>query len=143
MNNEGASRESKVEDSDPSGRAQLVLEPGFRSNSTDARLHLLIGLWDGLHSVPPHPGPLPGERENGPPTLDHTRAGVCQITIGKTPIRRKLFRLPEGEGQGEGNTRSNTQSVPYPKDASVSPHPKRQRERCLGSGSALSSGCSR
>src|SRR5439155_3668099 len=34
----------------------------------------------------PHPGPLPGERENGPPRLDHTRAGVCQITIGKTPI---------------------------------------------------------
>src|SRR5258708_7964435 len=111
MNNEGASRESKVEDSDPSGRAQLVLEPGFRSNSTDARLHLLIGLWDGLHSVPPHPGPLPGERENGPLPLDHTRVGVCLITTGKTRIRRLLFPLPEGEGQGEGEILGRTCKV--------------------------------
>ena len=42
----------------------------------------------------------PGERENGPLPLDHTRAGVCLITIGKTPIRRLLFPLPEGQGEG-------------------------------------------
>src|SRR5438094_186412 len=42
----------------------------------------------GYIRFPPHPGPLPGERENGPPPLDHTRAGVCPITIGKTPIRQ-------------------------------------------------------
>src|SRR2546426_5628746 len=53
----------------------------------------------GYTRFPPHPGPLPGERENGPPPLDHTRAGLWLITIGKTPIRRLVFPLPEGEGQ--------------------------------------------
>src|SRR5438445_3810389 len=42
----------------------------------------------------PTPALSPGERGNGPPRLDHTRAGVCLITIGKTPIRRLLFPLP-------------------------------------------------
>ena len=45
-----------------------------------------------------------GERENGPPLLDHTRAGVYATTIGKTPNRRPLFPLPEGEGQGGPKT---------------------------------------
>ena len=74
---------------------------GLRSPAPDTPLHLLIGPWDGLHSVPPHPGPLPGERENDPPPLDHIRDGVCPITIRETPIK-SLFPLPEGEGQGEG-----------------------------------------
>src|SRR2546428_12755625 len=47
----------------------------------------LIGARDGLHSVSPHPGPTPalspGESENGPPTLDHTHAGVCQPPSAK------------------------------------------------------------
>src|SRR6266536_3230201 len=45
--------------------------------------------WATLGS--PHPGPLPGERENGPPPLDHTHVGVCPITIGKTLIGNLLF----------------------------------------------------
>ena len=43
-----------------------------------------------------------GERENpdsesGPPH-DHTRAGVCPTTTGKSPTRSQVFPLPEGEG---------------------------------------------
>src|SRR2546427_538246 len=55
----------------------------------------------------------PGERENGPLPLDHTRAGVCLITIGKTPIRRLLFPLPEGESQGEGERLGRTRKVQH------------------------------
>ena len=52
----------------------------------------------GYTRIPLTPALSPGERENGPPPLDHTPAGVCPITIGKTPSRRLLFPLPEGEG---------------------------------------------
>src|SRR5206468_9063943 len=92
-------------------RKFLLIASSAKSVVPAASLRLLIGPWDGLHSVPLHPGPLPGERENGPPPLDHTRAGVCPITIGKTPIRCLLFPLPEGEGQGEGEILGRTRKV--------------------------------
>jgi len=62
----------------------------------------------------PPPALSLGERENGPPAVDHTRARVCPITIGKTPIRSLLFPLPEipeGEGQGEGEILGRTRKV--------------------------------
>src|SRR5437899_6941134 len=45
------------------------------------------------------------ERENGPPPLDHTRAGVCPITTGKTPNRCALFPAHEPYSQVVGNER--------------------------------------
>src|SRR5947209_7955355 len=45
------------------------------------------------------------ERENGPPPLDHTRAGVCPITTGKTPNRGLLFPAHEPYSQVVGNER--------------------------------------
>jgi len=70
--------------------------------SSHALAFFTDGLWDALHSVPPHPFPLPWERANGPPSLDYSRARVGPTTIDPKPISRPLFPLPEGEGQGEG-----------------------------------------
>jgi hypothetical protein len=66
--------------------------------------------------LPPHPGPLPQERENHPPcrgesnTVD--RAGVSGLNreahgASKSDVRPKKdarfqFPLPAGEGEGEG-----------------------------------------
>src|ERR1044071_3819807 len=45
------------------------------------------------------------ERESRPPSLGHTRDGVCQTSVRATQAWRLLFPLPEGEGQGEGEGR--------------------------------------
>src|SRR5438046_1517250 len=37
--------------------------------------------WMGFILFPLTPGPLPGERENRPPSLGHTRDGVCQAIV--------------------------------------------------------------
>ena len=76
-----------------------------------------------------HPGPLPRERENRPPPLGHTRVGVCLMSIGKTPIRRLLFPLLEGEGQGEGERLDPTRKVQHMPRTSqgCAPSPTRNR----------------
>ena len=39
----------------------------------------------------------PGERENRPPFLGHSRDGVCQGRVRRTRAWRRLSPLPEGE----------------------------------------------
>src|SRR6266849_6002524 len=46
--------------------------------------------------LPPHPSPLPEERENRTPRLPQSRAA------GLVAARDAVFPLPAGEGQGEG-----------------------------------------
>ena len=65
----------------------------------------------GYTRFPLTPPLSPGEMEDGPQSLDHTRAGVCPTSIGQTPTRRLLFPLPEGEGQGEGEILGRTRKV--------------------------------
>ena len=38
----------------------------------------------------------PGERANRPPSQGHTRDGVCQVNVLKTPGWRRFYPLPEG-----------------------------------------------
>ncbi len=57
------------------------------------------------------PALSPGERENRAPSLGHTRDGVSQATLRKTPAWRRLSPLPEGEGKGEGKRRFDTHQV--------------------------------
>jgi hypothetical protein len=54
-----------------------------------------------------------GEREIGPPSLGHTRCGICEASIRKTRTWRRLFPLPEGEGQGEGKRQFESHRAPY------------------------------
>ena len=58
--------------------------------------------WRGYIVFPLTPAVSPGERENGPPSLGHTRDGVCQASMCRARAWRWMFPLPEGEGQGEG-----------------------------------------
>jgi len=55
----------------------------------------------------------PGERENGPPSLGHTRDGVCQASMCKARAWRWMFPLREGEGQGEGKRQFDSQRVSH------------------------------
>ncbi len=50
----------------------------------------------------PHPGPLPKEREDCPPSLAATCDWIRRMVFGKTENVRWLSPLPGGEGQGEG-----------------------------------------
>src|ERR1041385_4695560 len=57
---------------------------------------------DELHLLSLIPTLSPRERENRPPSLGHTRDGVCRTSVRKTRGGRRLSPLPEGEGRGEG-----------------------------------------
>ena len=50
-----------------------------------------------LHLLSPHLSSLPGERENRPPSLGHTRDGVCRVSVRKTRDGRRLSPAHEPE----------------------------------------------
>src|SRR5438876_9585816 len=61
----------------PTGRdggCSLVAPSQNRKATQQTWSYLQIGPWDWLHSVPLTPALSLGERENGPPPLDHNRA---------------------------------------------------------------------
>src|SRR6058998_1922367 len=80
----------------PTGRdggCSLVAPSQNRKATQQTWSYLQIGPWDWLHSVPLTPALSLGERENGPPPLDHNRGRVCPTTIGRTLVRSPLFPL--------------------------------------------------
>jgi len=69
----------------------------------------------------PHPGPLPKERENRPPGLEKSKAGIGSGDSAQSRDGRLLSPLPGGEGKGEGEhsnqseiRKSNSESAQSP-----------------------------
>jgi hypothetical protein len=67
--------------------------------------------WMGDIFFPLTPALSLGERENRPPSLGHTRDGICKASVRYTHAWGRLFPLPEGEGQGEGKGRFDSRQV--------------------------------
>ena len=65
--------------------------------------HLLMELLDGLRFLSPHPGPLPGERENRPPSLRHTRDEVWLGSVRKARASRSCSLSPRERVRVRGN----------------------------------------
>src|SRR5439155_25979854 len=64
----------------------------------------LLSCRNSLNSMPVHPDPLPGERENGPPPLDHTTRAFRRrpdgpLVVGLHAVESRIasqpFSLPE------------------------------------------------
>src|SRR2546427_12725380 len=90
-----------------------------RSRNT-ARL-ILKGPWDGLHALPPHPGPLPwGEGEWYTGSRSHPcRSLPNDHRLNNNQPPAVLSPLGRGSGRG-GNIRPNTHRVTYHGHSSVS-----------------------
>src|SRR5687767_6539453 len=94
---------------------RVETQPATKAHAARTRIELqvfmgflMVGGWLDDIFFPPTPALSPGEKENRPPSLRHTRDGVCQASVRDTRASPSCPLSPRERVRVRGND-----SLPY------------------------------